>query len=116
MQEFRPQWSVRQDLVMGVEIARKRQDPYLLARYLLFQEQLSRMGGQELSVMSLVDDFLKMGNAPLAKGIVLSNNTLHCSPGKALNLVGAFCDAGLPDVARELFSMSYPPFMNKRMY
>ena len=115
MQEFRPLWSVRQDLVMGVEIARKRQDPYLLARYLLFQEQLSRMGGQELSVLSLVDDFLKMGNAPLAKGIVLSNNTLHCSPGKALNLVGAFCDAGLPDVARELFSMSYPPFMNKRI-
>ena len=115
MQEFRPLWSVRQDLVMGVEITRKRQDPYLLARYLLFQEQLSRMERQELSVLSLVNDFLKMGNAPLAKGIILSNNKLHCSPGEALNLVVAFCDAGLQDVAKELFSLAYPPFMNKRI-
>ena len=115
MQEFRPLWSVRQDLVMGVEIARKRQDPYLLARYLLFQEQLSRMERQGLSVLSLVNDFLKMGNAPLAKGIILSNNKLHCSPGEALNLVVAFCDAGLQDVAKELFSLAYPPFMNKRI-
>lgn len=115
MQDFRPLWSVRQDLVMGVEIARERQDPYLLARYLLFQEQLSRMGGQELSVLSLVDDFLKMGNAPLAKGIILSNNKLHCNPGDALKLVGAFFDAGLQDVAKELFGLAYPPFMNKRI-
>lgn len=115
MQDFRPQWSVLQDLKYGVEIAKERRDPYLLARYALFREQLHQMSWQDYSVLSLVDVFLEMGNVSLATGLILRNSSLRCRPSYALRLVCTFYKAGYKDTAKELFNLSYPSFMSKRL-
>ena len=115
LQEFRPLWSVRQDLGYGVEIARKRRDPYLLARYILFESQLVQMGGRQISVLSLVKDFLKMGEVSLAKRLVRDDNGLCCSQSRALSLVKEYALAGVEPEAKALFELGYPSFMNRRV-
>lgn len=114
MKDFRPLWSIKRDLRYGVEIARQRRDPYLLVRYMLFEAQLSQMG-QNYSATSFVKDLLELGEVALAKKIVLSDNELHCDPGRALYLSTLFYDAGESDEAKELFDRAYPPFMYKRL-
>ena len=115
LQEFRPLWSVRQDLGYGVEIARKKRDPYLLARYILFESQLVQMEGRQISVLSLVRDFLKMGEVSSAKRLVRDDNGLCCSQSSALSLVKVFALAGVESEAKALFELGYPSFMNRRV-
>lgn len=115
LQNLRPIWSVRQDLKYGVEIARKLRDPYLLVRYILFEDQISQMERQNSSVLTLAEDFLDMGESDFAKKLIRDDNKLHCSVELALYLAKAFFMAGEKDEAKVLFEMSYPPFMNKRL-
>lgn len=116
LQKFRPIWSVRQDVRYGIEIARILRDPYLLVRYMLFEDQLSQMGSKDGSALTLVEDFLQMGESEFAKKLLRDDvNKPHCPIEHALYLSKEFFLAREKDEAKELFEMSYPPFMNKRL-
>ena len=113
IQNYRPLWSVRRDVECGVSIAKERKDPYLLVRYLLFENQLSQMGNQDFSVLSLVDDFIGMGRGSLAKAIVREGGKLHCSQNDAMDTAIEFLEHGDKDEAELLFELSYPDFLSR---
>lgn len=113
-QNYRPLWSIRRDLRRGVEIAQRRRNPYLLVRYLLFENQLTQMDNQELSVLSLAEDFIHTGRSTLAKAVVREDRQLHCSQHYALELAVAYLKVGDKDEANLLFTLSYPEFLSHK--
>lgn len=113
-QNYRPLWSIQRDLRRGVEIARRRRDPYLLVRYLLFENQLTQMDNQDLSVLSLAEDFIHTGRSTLAKAVVREDRQLHCSQHYALELAVAYLKVGDKDEANLLFTLSYPEFLSHK--
>lgn len=113
-QNYRPLWSIQRDLERGVEIARKRRDPYLLIRHLLLENQITQMDNQDLSVLSLIEEFIHSGRSTLAKAIVREGKQLHCSQMYALTLAIEYLRVGDKDEANILFSLSYPDFLSHK--
>ncbi len=113
-QNYRPLWSIRGDMEKGVEIARLKKDPYLLVRYLLFDNQLMQMDYQDYSVFSLVEFFIHSGRESLAKSIIREGRLLHCSQDDAMKLAVAFYGIGDREEANMLFELSYPDFLFTR--
>lgn len=111
-QNYRPLWSIRHDMEYGVEIAKQRKDPYLVVRYLLFENQLSQMDFQDYSVMSLTKDFVWSGRCSLAKSILREGLHLHCSQTYAMTMAMEFCKTGDKDEGALLFDLSYPEFLS----
>lgn len=114
VQDYRPLWSVRRDMERGVDIGRIRKDPYLLVRYLLFENQLNQMENQDYSVLTIVDDFIATGRGNLAKAIIREGRQLHCSQDYAMSLAVAFLRQGDKEEANLLFELSYPTFLYRR--
>lgn len=114
LQNYRPLWSVRRDMERGVDIGRIKKDPYLLVRYMLLENQLSQMGNQDYSVLTLVDEFIASGRGNLAKAIIREGRQLHCSQEYAMELAVAFLRQGDKEEANLLFELSYPTFLSRR--
>ena len=114
IQDYRPLWSVRRDMERGVDIGRIRKDPYLLVRYLLFENQLNQMENQDYSVLTIVDGFIATGRGNLAKSIIREGRQLHCSQDYAMELAVAFLRQGDKEEANLLFELSYPTFLSRR--
>lgn len=114
LQNYRPLWSVRHDMERGVDIGRIKKDPYLLVRYMLLENQLSQMGNQDYSVLTLVDVFIASGRGNLAKAIIREGRQLHCSQEYAMELAVAFLRHGDREEANLLFELSYPTFLARR--
>ena len=114
LQNYRPLWSVRRDMERGVDIGRIKKDPYLLVRYMLLENQLSQMGNQDYSVLTLVDVFIASGRGNLAKAIIREGRQLHCSQEYAMELAVAFLRHGDREEANLLFELSYPTFLARR--
>ena len=111
-QNYRPLWSIRHDMEYGVEIAKQRKDPYLVVRYLLFENQLSQMDSQDYSVMSLTKEFVWSGRCSLAKSLLREGLRLYCSQTYAMTMAMEFCKAGDKDEGALLFDLSYPEFLS----
>lgn len=114
LQNYRPLWSVRRDMERGVDIGRIKKDPYLLVRYMLLENQLSQMGNQDYSVLTIVDEFIASGRGNLAKSIIREGRQLHCSQEYAMELAVAFLRQGDREEANLLFELSYPTFLARR--
>lgn len=114
IQNYRPLWSVRRDMERGVDIGRIKKDPYLLVRYMLLENQLSQMGNQDYSVLTLVDVFIASGRGNLAKAIIREGRQLHCSQEYAMELAVAFLRHGDREEANLQFELSYPTFLSRR--
>lgn len=113
-QNYRPLWSIQRDVERGVEIGRQKQDPYLLVRYLLMENQLSQMENQDYSVFSVLEDFIGIGLGSLAKAIIREGRQLHCSQEYAMDLAIDFLKQGDREEANLLFELSYPDFLMRR--
>lgn len=113
-QNYRPLWSVARDLRRGVEIARRKKDPYLLVRYLFMENQISQMGNQDYSVLSLTEKFIHTGRSTLAKAIVREGRQLYCSQEYAMTLAVEYFNTDDKDEANLLFALSYPEFLSHR--
>lgn len=113
-QNYRPLWSVARDLRRGVEIARRKKDPYLLVRYLFMENQISQMGNQDYSVLSLTEEFIHTGRSTLAKAIVREGRQLYCSQEYAMTLAVEYFNTGDKDEANLLFALSYPEFLSHK--
>lgn len=111
-QNYRPLWSLRHDLKRGIDIAYDKNDPYLLIRYLLFDNQLNQMDNQDISVLSLTEEFIKTGRVTLAKDIVREGNLLHCAQSYAMTLAIEYFKLGDREEANILFRLSYPDFLS----
>ena len=114
-QDFRPIWSLRMDLTFAIAIAKKKKDPYLLVRYMLFEAQLSQMENTDYSSLLLADQFIGMGKGSLAKDIVREGNKLHCYQGMALELSKKFQQSGDQAEAVTLFDLAYPEHVSKQI-
>ena len=114
-QNYRPIWSIHHDLENGIDIARQQKDPYLLIRYLLFENQLSQMDNQNYGVISLVKDFIRNGQSSLAKSVIREGRVLHCSQEYAMNLAIEFLKIGDREEANLLFELSYPSFLSLKV-
>lgn len=114
LQNYRPLWSVRRDMERGVDIGRIKKDPYLLVRYMLLENQLSQMGNQDYSVLTIVDEFIASGRGNLAKVIIREGRQLHCSQEYSMELAVAFLRQGDQEEANLLFELSYPTFLARR--
>lgn len=113
-QNYRPLWSVARDLRRGVEIARRKKDPYLLVRYLFLENQISQMDNQDYSVLSLTEEFIHTGRSTLAKAIVREGRQLYCSQEYAMTLAVEYFNTGDKDEANLLFALSYPEFLSHK--
>ena len=113
-QNFRPLWSIRRDLLRGVEIARNRRSPYLLVRYLLLENQITQMENQDYSVFSLIKEFIHTGRSTLAKAIIREGRQLHCSQLYAQELALEYLKTGDKDEANLLFTLTYPEFLSHK--
>jgi hypothetical protein len=96
---------------MGIEIAKQKKDPYLLVRYLLFENQLSQMDNQECNVFSLLKGFIRSGQGSLAKAIIREGRLLHCPQEYALDFAIDFLRTEDKEEANLLFDLSYPDFL-----
>lgn len=113
-QNYRPLWSVTRDLRRGVEIARRKKDPYMLVRYLFLENQISQMDNQDYSVLSLTEEFIHTGRSTLAKAIVREGRQLYCSQEYAMTLAVEYFNTGDKDEANLLFALSYPEFLSHK--
>lgn len=113
-QSYRPLWSIQRDLKRGVDIAHLKKDPYLLVRYLLFENQLAQMDNQDVSVLSLTEEFIKTGRITLAKDIVREGKQLHCAQSYAMTLAIEYYNLGDREEANILFGLSYPEFLSHK--
>ena len=112
-QEFRPLWSIRKDLKYAITIAKQKKDPYLLVRYMLFETQLSQMEYLDYSSLSLVEEFVRLGDFSLAKSLVREGNTLHCDIYSALETSKLFLQFDDRMEATKLFDLAYPDYIRK---
>lgn len=111
---YRPLWSVRRDMERGVDVGRIKNDPYLLVRYMLLENQLSQMENQDYSVFTIVDEFIASGRGNLAKAIIREGKKLYCSQEYAMELAVAYLKQGDREEANLLFELSYPDFLARR--
>lgn len=113
-QNYRPLWSVRRDMERGVDIGKIKNDPYLLVRYMLLENQLSQMENQDYSVLTIVDEFIASGRGNMAKSIIREGRQLHCSQDCAMDLAVAYLKQGDKEEANLLFELSFPNFLSRR--
>jgi len=110
---FRPLWSIRKDFEYAVSIAKQKKDAYLLVRYMLFEVQLSQMENLDYSSLSLVEEFIHMGEVTLAKSITREDNKLHCNTSYALQLAKLYFKSGDKEEAAKLFDLAYPEYVTQ---
>lgn len=113
IREYRPLWHAQRDVEWGAQIAAKRKDTYLLVRMLLLHSQIDQMQSQEYDASSLIEEFLQLGKADIAKSQIRDEKRLHCSQDAAIRLVQLFYDYGDEIEARLLFEQSYPMFLSE---
>lgn len=111
IQDFRPLWHAHRDVERGTAIAKQLRDPYLLTRCLFLESQLSQQDNTEYSSLTLVDDFLNLGELQLAKIQIREDKELHCSQRSALQLARKFFLLGDKREANTLFDLSFPQFL-----
>lgn len=113
IREYRPLWHAQRDVEWGAQIAAKRKDTYLLVRMLLLHSQIDQMQSQEYDASSLIEEFLQLGKADIAKSQIRDEKRLHCSQDAAIRLAQLFYDYGDEIEARLLFEQSYPVYLSE---
>lgn len=113
IREYRPLWHAQRDVEWGAQIAAKRKDTYLLVRMLLLHSQIDQMQSQEYDASSLIEEFLQLGKADIAKSQIRDEKRLHCSQDAAIRLSKMFYDYGDEIEARQLFEQSYPVYLSE---
>lgn len=109
---FRPLWHVQRDIKAAVQIALKKDDPYMMIRMLLLQSQLSQMDNQEFNSLDLIEPFLQLGMVDMAKRQIRDGSELRCTQQYAMTLAREFYLYGHVEEANQLFQYTYPDFIS----
>lgn len=110
---FRPLWHVQIDVKAATQIALKRDDPYMMIRYLLLQSQLSQMENQEYSSSDLIEPLLIIGLPEIARLQIYDGKVLHGDQGFALYAAKLFYTYNQKEDALHIFQLTYPDFMSE---
>lgn len=107
---FRPAEEIRQDAVLGMEIAKQRKDVQLLTRYLFAIVEIERRLSS-VDPASFTEELLDLKKEKIAKNYLRTENGLNCSEEYALKASRLFIEAGDNTEGAILFNMAYPDYI-----
>lgn len=105
--EFRPVEEIRQDIKLGIEIAKRRKDVNILIRYLFALAEIE-IRLNNIDPASFTEELLEFGKSSIAKNYLRTGSTLRCSETYALKASHLFIEFGDKIEASILFNMAYP--------
>jgi tetratricopeptide (TPR) repeat protein len=111
--EFRPEEEIKRDILFGIQIAKKRGDPYLLFRYVIALSEIE-IRAEYIDARSFVEEFMEMGETELVKRVIRNNTGLLVSKETAMKVASMFENMGDSVEAKLLFSLSTPDEITKK--
>lgn len=104
---FRPVDDIKQDVKLGIEIARQTKDINILTRYLFLLSEIERRL-YNIDPASFTEEFLILNKFDIARDYLRTGNTLHCSSSYALKASRLFIKYGCKYEGVTLFNLAYP--------
>lgn len=105
--DFRPLEEIRQDVKLGIEIARQSKNLNILIRYLFSLAEIERRQFN-IDPASLTEEFLKLGKPDLARNYLRAANILRCNTSQAVKASRIFIKFGYSAEGAALFNLAYP--------
>lgn len=107
LQNYRPVKEIKQDAKLGIEIARRKKDVVILAKYLFALAEIERRQ-YNLDPATLTEELLIFNKIRSAKEYLRTDATLLCSKAYALNASRLFYHYNQKDEAAILFNLAFP--------
>lgn len=104
---FRPDEEIENDILLGVKLAKKLHDPYLLGRYIFALNELNSRT-QVIGPNSFIEEFIQIGKIELAKQLMRNNRKLLVNIRYALKAVHWFYGIGEIAEAKLIFALAEP--------
>lgn len=104
---FRPVEDIKQDVKLGIEIARQTKDINTLTRYLFSLAEIERRLVR-INPASFTEELLILGKFDLARDYLRTGNILHCSESYAFKASRLFIKYGYKYEGVTLFNLAYP--------
>lgn len=105
--EFRPIEEIREDVKLGIEIARRKKDITILVRYLFALAEIEKRLFN-FDPATFTEDLLALNKATIAINYIRTENSLRCSEEYALKASRFFAEFGDHEESYFLFNMAYP--------
>ncbi len=107
LQNYRPVKEIKQDAKLGIEIARRKKDVVILAKYLFALAEIERRQ-YNLDPATLTEELLIFNKIRSAKDYLRTDATLLCSKAYALDASRLFYHYNQKDEAAILFNLAFP--------
>lgn len=104
---YRPINEIKQDIKLGVEIARRKENVQILVRYYFALVEIEKRLFN-IDPASFTEELLMLNKCEEAKNYLRINNTLNCSPRYALKASRLFNYYGDETESSILFNLAFP--------
>lgn len=108
---YRSVRDIHRDVNYGLLIGLKKNDPYIVIRYMLMTRELDLRNQQDYSALNLVDSFIDWGDIKQAKSLLYRGTTINCTIDYALKCSRKLFMKGNKEDGKALFDISYPDFL-----
>ncbi len=108
--DFRPIEEIRREITLGIEVAKKRLDPYLLVRYLFALSEFHQRT-DNFEPLSFFEEFLELKEFGIAKSYLRNGKTLLCNESFALSAASTFMKFEDRTEANILFNLAEPNYI-----
>jgi len=109
--DFRPVEEIRREMTLGIEVAKKRLDPYLFIRYLFGLSEFHQRTFN-FQPISFFEEFLELNESGTAKGYLRTGKTLMCNESFALSAVNTLMRFEDRTEANILFNLAEPNYIS----